>query len=177
MTKLRVENIGLCAEFSPQGDWAFDCALSLAQSMDLGLRVFGVADMAWDKAQPRALSSEETIALDRRLREYYDERLGDFVEAGFRVCEGVVNRELRSCLVEREYQMLVLAYRSAGAIFAGRSIEEFAISLPFPVVLAGPERPDQLFANPPALLLSQQHQTQQGDWAPIELCASVLAAR
>ena len=177
MTTLRVENIGLCAEFSPQGDWAFDCALSLARSMGLGLRVFGVADMAWDKARPRTLSSDEIVALDRRLREYYDDRLGDFVEAGFRVCEGVVNTELRTCLVEREYQMLVLAYPSAGAIFAGRSIEEFAISLPFPVILAGPERPDQLFANPPALLLSQQQQEQQGFWAPIEVCASVLAAR
>ena len=177
MTTLRVDNVGLCAEFSPQGDWAFDCAFSLARSMDLGLRVFGVADMAWDKAQPRALSSEETTALDRRLREYYDDRLGDFVDAGFRVCEGLVNRELRSCLVEREYQMLVLAYRDAGALFAGRTIEEFAISLPFPVLLAGPERPDQFFANSPALLFSQQQHIRQEDWAPIESCIPVLSAR
>lgn len=177
MTTLRVDNIGLCADFSPQGDWAFDCALSLARSMDLGLRVFGVADMAWDKAQPRTLTSEETIALDRRLREYYDDRLGDFVDAGFRVCEGLVNHELRSCLVEREYQMLVLTYRDFGALFAGRTIEEFAISLPFPVLLAGPERPDQLFANPPALLLTQQRHMQQEDWAPIEPQTSVLGSR
>ena len=63
MTTLRVDNVGLCADFSPQGDWAFDCAFSLARSMNLGLRVFGVADMAWDRAEPRALSSDETIAL------------------------------------------------------------------------------------------------------------------
>ena len=144
--------------------------------MELGLRIFGVADMAWEKAQPRILSSEETIALDRKVREYYDDRLGDFVNVGSRICEGLVNRELRSCLVEREYQMLVLAYRDAGALFAGRTIEEFAISLPFPVLLAGPERPDQLFANPPALLLSQQRDMQQDDWAPIEPCSSVLSA-
>jgi len=136
-----------------------------------------VPDMAWDKAEPRVLSSEETIALDRRIREYYDDRLGDFVDAGFRVCEGLVNRELRSCLVEREYEMLVLAYRDVGALFTGRPIEEFALSLPFPVVLAGPERSDQLFANPPALLFAQQRRIEQGNWQPIESCASVLSAR
>ncbi len=177
MTTLRVDNVGLCADFSPQGDWAFDGALSLARSLDLGLRIFGVADMAWDKAQPRTLSSEETIALDRRVREYYDDRLGDFLNVGSRICEGVVNRELRSCLVKREYQMLVLGYRDYGAIFSGRPIEEFATSLPFPVLLAGPERPDQLFANPPALLLAEQQHVQQEDWAPIELCSSVLSAQ
>lgn len=176
MTTLKVDNIGLCADFSPQGDWAFDCAFSLARSMEIGLRVFGVADMAWDKSAPRALSSEETIALDRRLREYYDERLGDFVDAGFRVCEGLVNRELRSCLVEREYQMLVLPYRDTGALFAGRAIEDFATSLQFPVILAGPERLGQLFANPPALMFSQQQQIQQDSWAPIELSAAALKA-
>lgn len=177
MTTLRVDNVGLCADFCPQGDWAFDRALALARSLDLGLRIFGVADMAWEKAQPRTLSSDETIALDRRVREYYDDRLGDFVNVGSRICEGVVNHELRSCLVEREYQMLVLGYHDFGAVFAGKAIEEFAISLPFPVLLAGPERPDQLFANPPALLLSQQQELHQGDLAPIDSCASVSAAR
>ena len=177
MTTLRVENIGLCAEFTQQGDWAFECALSLARSLDLGLRVFGVADMAWEMAQPRKLSSDEIIALDRRLREYYDDRLGDFTNAGFRVCEGVVNSELRTCLVEREYQMLVLPYRGVEMGFAGRTIEEFAVSLPFPVVLAGPERSGQRFVNPPALLFAEQGNLQAPGWTPIESCARALSAR
>ncbi len=177
MTTLRVENIGLCAEFTQRGDWAFDCALSLARSLGLGLRVFGVADMDWEKAQPRSLSSDEIVSLDRKLREYYDGRLGDFVDAGFRVCEGVVNSELRTCLIEREYQMLVLPYRGEGRLFAGRSIEEFAISIPFPVLLVGPEQPDQRIANPPAMLFAEHGKTPQRDWAPIGLLEPALSGR
>ncbi len=154
MTTIAVRDLGYCADFSPQGDWAFDFALRLATSLSHRLNIFYVPDLAWDAPHPPpALSRRELVDLERRVRSYYDERLGDFVEVGFRVCEGFADVELRRCLMHRDYQLLVLAYRSFGAPFAGRVIERFAYGFNAPVVLVGPERPDQYFLNPPAMLL------------------------
>ena len=36
MTTIAVNDVGFCADFSPQGDWAFEYALSVAQSAGYG---------------------------------------------------------------------------------------------------------------------------------------------
>jgi hypothetical protein len=157
MTTIAIHDIGYCADFSQQGDWAFDFAFNLASSLDWGLNIFYVPDLAWDAPHPPPrLSSQEVVDLERQVRSYYDERLGDFVEAGFRICEGFADVELRRCMMHRDYQLLVLAYKKFGASFAGRAIEAFAYGFNAPVVLVGPERPDQYFLNPPAMLLRPQ---------------------
>jgi len=111
MTTVAVKDVGFCAEFSPQGDWAFDYALSLARSLELGLKVFYVPDLDWGTRELPQLPPHELDALDRRVRECYEARLDDFVDVGFRICEGFADRELRRCLMDRVYQVLVLAYR------------------------------------------------------------------
>ena len=167
MTTLAVHDVGFCADFSPQGDWAFDYALSLARRQESGLKVFYVPDLCWDVREVPQLPPDEIDALDRRVREYYDDRLGDFVEAGFRVCEGFADKELRRCLMHGVYQALVLPYRDFGARFAGRTIEEFAYAFNGPVVMVGPDRPDQFAVNPVAALVSTQLDLDEREWTVV----------
>ena len=69
--------------------------------------------------------------MEKEVRFYYDEMLGDFVNVGFRLCEGDEDPELRRCLlIRREYDVLVLAYEGHHCHFGVRSIEEFAESMP-----------------------------------------------
>jgi hypothetical protein len=177
MTTIAVRDVGFCAEFSPQGDWAFDYALSLARSLEIGLKVFHLPGRAWDAIDVPQMSAEQSEALDRRVREYYEPRLGDFVDVGFRVCEGFADRELRRCLMDREYQVLVLAYRDFGIQFAGRTIEEFAYAFNGPVVMVGPDRPGQFFVNPSAALLCCQLELEQGQWTVVKPESAVAAGR
>jgi len=100
VTTLAVKDIGFCAHFSSQGDWAFELALSLARRLGHRLNIFHFPhlDSSVSNLPAGRLDDDELIALDRRVREYYDDKLGDFVEAGFRVCEDFVDTELRRCL-------------------------------------------------------------------------------
>jgi hypothetical protein len=178
MTTVGVQDIGYCADFSRQGDWAFDFALGLARTLNYGLNVFYVPDLAWDSPNPPPkLSPKEIVELERRVRSYYDERLGDFVEVGFRICEGFADVELRRCMLHRDYQVLVLAYPRFGVPFAGRSIEAFAYAFNAPVVLVGPDRPDQYFLNPPAVLLHPQLGLAEGEWSVLAPSCEAPTAR
>ena len=137
MTSIAVKDIGFCAHFSPQGDWAFEFALSLARRLGHRLNIFYFPRLDSPSSDRPAgrLDEKEVIALDRRVREYYDEKLGDFVEAGFRVCEDFIDTELRRCLFRREYQVMLLGYPGYGARFGDDSIEgareEESSSTPF----------------------------------------------
>lgn len=177
MTTIAVNAVGFCADFSTQGDWAFDYALSLSRSRGLELKVFYVPDLAWDAGHVTELPPNEVIALDRHVREYYEPKLGDFVDIGFRICQRATDRELRHCLMYHEYQVLVLAYRCVGAKFAGRTTEEFAYALNGPVVLVGPERPDQFAINPAAALLTSQLGLDVARWKVLRPLGTVPAKR
>ena len=177
MTTIAVRDVGFCADFSLQGDWAFDYALSLSRSQRLGLKVFYVPDLAWEVEQLRELPSGEVNALDRQVRGYYEPKLGDFLEVGFRICERSTDRELRHCLMYHEYQVLVLAYRDVGSGFAGRTIEQFAYSFNGPVVLVGPEQPDQFAINPSAALLTTRLGLDHVKWKVLRPVNRVPAGR
>jgi len=169
VTSIAVKDIGFCAHFSRQGDWAFEFALSLARRLEHRLNIFYFPqlDSSTSNRPADRLDENELIAMDRMVREYYDEKLGDFVEVGFRVCEDFVANELRRCLFRREYQVMVLGCHEYGATFGGGTIEEFAYRFNGPVVLVGPERPDQFYLNPPARVVSWQLGLSDNDWMPV----------
>ena len=173
MTSIAVKDIGFCAHFSRQGDWAFEFALSLARRLGHRLNIFYFPrlDASLSNRPAGRLDEDELIALDRRVREYYDDKLGDFVEAGFRVCEDFVDTELRRCLFRREYQVMVLGYPGHAAPFGDESIETFAYRFNGPVVLVGPDRPDQLYLNPPARLVSWRLDLSEDGWTPLAVPA------
>jgi hypothetical protein len=173
MTIPTLNAVGFCAHYSTQGDWAFDYALRLSRAHAVQLNVFHfLADPYDDDAvPPTGLSRQEVLKLvvekERELRMYYDERAGDYLDVGFRLCEDNSWRELHHCLVIREFQILVLGYVAPGAQFAWKPIEEFADSFVCPVVLVGPDSPRQFRLNGGATLIRDKLGLPEGTWERI----------
>jgi len=172
MTTLTINAVGLCADYSPSGDRAFRYALSLARAHGLQLNVFAFLE---DPFEPGSgvggLSRQEResrmIAADRKLRLHYEDRLADFVDVGFKVCEGREGEELRRCLKRREYQLLVVPYRDHGMPFGDMPVEEFANRFLSPVVLVGPWRKVRYYLNAQAVHLSDKLHLYEGTWRAI----------
>ena len=167
--------IGFCARYSEEGDWAFDYALKLSQHHGIRLNVFHFLADPYDPdaVQPTFESRGElnriTVAQERELRMYYEERAGDYLEVGFRLCEDNEWLELHRCLVDREFQILVLGYAGKDATFSGKPIEEFANSFICPVVLVGPDEPQQFHFNRAAALISEKLGLPEGRWETIQM--------
>jgi hypothetical protein len=174
MTINTIKAVGFCAHYSAPGDWAFDFALNLARRSTLPLNVFHFLSDPYNPADDtsKVLTGEArerlAIELERELRLYYDNRAGEYLNVGFRLCEDNEWKELHRCLLHREFQILVLGYATPGAIFAGRPIEEFADGFVGATILVGPDRPDQLHLNSRAALIADQMGLVEGSWEPIE---------
>lgn len=169
------KGIGLCAVFSRQGDWAFDYALSLARLHHTRLNIFHFLSSPYrirrdvvfadaEQTRTRAVTPAFIEEKDKEMRERFEDRLGDYAEVGFRLCEGNDEFELKKCFRKGEYAILVIAYQKKGAKFGGTTtIEEFAKKFKGPLVLVGPDSPDTLYINGPAhnyltdLLLEGKH--------------------
>ena len=180
MTTTAITAVGLYAQYTPHGDWAFDFALGLARKHDVRLNIFRFPESgadAWQaagrdaagRAARRDSWDDEWVAIDRELREYYDDRLGDYVEAGFRVCRGSESIELRRCLMHHEYSVLVMGHAGKDATVGTLGVETFAGRLCAPVVLVGPERPDQYHFNTPAVVMAGQFDLAAGAYEVISL--------
>jgi hypothetical protein len=162
MTTVSIDSVGLCAHYSPPGDWAFDLALHIAERRDIRLNVFYfLADPFDPKARTqRPPSREELIQLivdrERELRMHFDERAGDYLDVGFRLCEDTEWRELHRCLIKREFQVLVLPYPHSKAQFGGRALIDFVEDFGCPAIVVGPDSPERLYLNLPARLITDQ---------------------
>jgi hypothetical protein len=177
MTAIKIEKVGLVAHYSDQGNWAFHSAFEFARSNNLQLNVFYFLNsfftMPSDKT-PKELetpvfSKEQLIAEERKLREYYDELLGDYVKVGFKICESVRhNFELRSCLMQQDFQILFIPYLYRGVPFGNMPIEEFAFRFNAPVILIGPESERECHINPPAHIASDMDPVTHYQWSLIE---------
>jgi hypothetical protein len=167
-------SIGFCAHYSKQGDWAFDFALRLSRLHNVKLNVFHFLTDPFnpDDKKIQNLSSPEidqlAIKEEKKLRLYYDTRAGEYLEVGFRVCYDGSWTELHRCLVIREFQLLVLGYPKNGAIFSGVPIEEFANNFISPVILVGPDSPENLYYNSQAVLLAPNLGITNQKWARVE---------
>lgn len=155
-----MQGVGLCAIFSRQGDWAFDYALGLARKNKAKLNVFQFLESPYairrdvvfvdaEKTKTAPVSPELIAEKDKELRMEYDERLGDQdIDVGFRLCEGSNEWELKKCFKRGEYDVLVIGYQGKGADFGGTTtIEEFAHRFYGPLVLVGPDAPDEYYIN------------------------------
>ena len=177
MTTPRINKIGLVAHYSERGDWAFDAALRLARSRGAILNVFSFVESPYEapldkspaEVPAREYDEKYLIQEDRFLREHYEDRLGDFVDVGFRVCEsGRHNLELRQCLKRKEYQLLIIPYTNFGATFGNMPIEEFAYRFNAPVMLVGPDRASQYHLNPPAQVIAGSAGLLSDTWTSIQ---------
>ena len=172
MTVQAIHGVGYCARMTRSGDWAFNYALDLAVDHEVRLDIFFFPTppsrphlVRGRHGELAELSEERKIAMEKEVRLYYDQVLGDYVNVGFRLCEGDEDPELRRCLlVRKEYDVLVLAYEGYRCRFGTRTIEEFAESMPCPTVLVGPERPNQFALNTPATLWIERLRLEGADW-------------
>jgi hypothetical protein len=174
-----MQGVGLCAIFSEQGDWAFDYALFLARKHKTKLNVFQFLESPYivrrdvvfvdaNKKETAPVTPELIAAKDKELRMEYDNRLGDYSDVGFRLCEGNDEWELRKCFKRGEFEVLVLGYQERGASFGGTTtIEEFASKFKGAVVLVGPDRPDQYVLNQKAQEMIADLNIPQGKWAEL----------
>ena len=175
MTIVSVNSIGLCAHFSEKGDWAFDFAFALTRKHKCQLNIFYFLRSPYEKyveppGKGRKIDDQVLVATDRKLREYYDKCLGEYVDVGFKVCEETRHaKELRTCLMQREYELLIIPYLERDITFGNIPIEEFAYRFTSPVVLVGPDRPDRYYLNPPAALLVDKLELPPESWKEIEL--------
>ncbi|MEJ2367718.1 MAG: hypothetical protein P8Z49_05070 [Acidobacteriota bacterium] len=174
MTVTSIHAVGFCAHYSEQGEWAFRRALELARGRNLQLNIFHFLCDPWDKDGFMAdrLQDEQRrrkmIEGEKKLRLYYDEMLGDYLNVGFRLCEDNGWKELHRCICNREFQVLFLPYPDREAEFAGRPLTEFAAALACPAALVGPARPDEVYLNAPAAFLSEQLQMDDARWLPLD---------
>ncbi|MBI4962813.1 MAG: universal stress protein [Desulfomonile tiedjei] len=171
-----MKGIGLCAIFSRQGDWAFDYALSLARKHKAKLNVFHFLESPYavrrdvvfvdaNKEKTAVVTPAIIAEKDKELRLKYDERLGDYVDVGFRLCEGSDEWELKKCFKRGDYEVLVIGYQAKGADFGGTTtIEEFAGRFHGPLILVGPESPDVFHINEKAKALLDQLDIPEGKW-------------
>jgi hypothetical protein len=162
MTTVSIASVGLCAHYSPPGDWAFELALAIATRRGVRLNVFYFLDDPFDP-EDRAgedLTSEDRARMivdrERELRLYFDARAGEYLDVGFRLCEDTEWRELHRCLIKREFQVLVLPYPHTKARFGGRPLIDFVEDFGCPVVVVGPDSPDRLYLNLPARQITDQ---------------------
>lgn len=169
--------VGFCAHYSREGDWAFDFALEISRQHGIRLNVFHFLSDPYD---PEAvsltyLSAEElnayVVRQEKELRMYYDDRAGDYLEVGFRLCHDNEWVELHRCLVGREFQLLILGHPGPHATFGNKPLEEFANSFVCPVILVGPDHPRQFQLNSTAALISDRLGLPEGTWEQMESAA------
>lgn len=175
MTRQTIRGVGYCARMTRAGDWAFDYAFELASRHGVRLNIFFFPTPPCKPHFSRGrsgreggLTAEKAVEIERDTRLYYDPLLGDYLDVGFRLCEGDEDPELRHCLViKKDYDILVLAYEGYRCQFGDRSIETFAESMACPTVLVGPEDREQFFLNTTAEVWLEELGLEERPWEPV----------
>jgi len=174
MTRARLNAVGYCARMTKEGNRAFRFALDLARRHDAQLDIFIFPTSPCEEHEPRGgrrapveISDQDAIDIEREVRLYYDEFFGDYVKVGFRLCLGDEAPELKRCLFDREYDVLVLAYERRLCPFGERPIEEFADRMQCPVILIGPGSGNEIYLNHPAKLWTTDLGLDNREWRSI----------
>ncbi len=179
MTYIRIDKIGLVANFSEVGNWAFDLAFHLSKTHSYQLNIFNFAESPYTisaSLDPSKCSLNPEIDIkkqinsEKKMREYYESLLGDFVDVGFKVCNSHRhNLELRHCLKKKDYQLLIIPYIKQGISFGNMPLEEFAYRFISPIILVGPDHPQEYHINEQAGLIIEELEIPTRQWSRIPI--------
>jgi hypothetical protein len=165
-----MKTIGLCTHFLQTDEWAFEYALNLVKSKDWQLNICHwlhspyrlrrdmVPKDLFFPGQPVPITSEKLTKLEYQLRHYFDEKLGDFTNVAFKLCEGMYQVELVRCFRQNLLDLVVMGYLSSedneepGAL----PLEEFAMKLSYPLVIVGHKGPNTFLINSEAALCIEE---------------------
>jgi hypothetical protein len=173
-----MKTIGFCTHFTQTDEWAFDYALSLARARGWQLTIchwlhspYSLRrDMVYPYlkriGQVQPVTPALLTALELELRECYEPLLGDFTNVAFKLCEGHYQVELRRCLRQNLLDLVVMGYQTPTSedASAEQPLVTFAQHLPYPILLVGPQRPDQFWLNAAAHHLLNDLNLPEGSW-------------
>lgn len=180
-----MKTIGFCTHFTQTDEWAFDYALSLAHARNWKLTIchwlHSPYSLRRDMVYPdfkragrvQPITPALLTSLELKLREYYEPLLGDFTNVAFKLCEGLYQVELTRCLRQNLLDLVVMGYQLPTSEDA--SVEQplvtFAQHLPYPMLLIGPQRPDQFWLNAAAYDLIHDLNLAEGHWQLLDSAA------
>jgi len=179
MTK-PIKAVGFCTHFSATCEWAFDYAFKLARDHELKLSVCRWLDSPYmirrngvyvDNAQQEvAYVTPGLLArLELHLRQYYEPRLGDYLDVGFKLCEGFYQVELVRCLRREELDMVVMGWRGPEVrVMMEKPLDEFARELTYPMVIVGRDGPDSYLLNARAVAILDFLGLPAGTWQALD---------
>jgi hypothetical protein len=184
-----MKTIGFCTHFSETDAWALEFALDLARNHDWQLTIchwlnspYNLRrDMVYTSLQEqnelRPVTPQLLTQLELQLRQYYDGFLGNFTQVAFKLCEGMYQVELTRCLRQNLLDLIVMGYQAPEELANSgeQPLEEFALHLPYPLILAGPEGPRQFRLNGAAQILVGELALPEGSWTAITVPVSVPA--
>jgi len=173
-----MKTIGLCTHFTQTDAWAFDYALGLVHRHDWKLTIchwlnspYSLRrDMVYaslqDQEQLQTITPALLTRLELELRQYYEPKLGDFTQVAFKLCEGMYQVELTRCLRQNLLDLVVMGYQSLEdqAVSSAQGQESFALHLPYPIIIVGPDSPDQFIINTAAEEWLDELGLPEGSW-------------
>lgn len=177
-----MKTIGLCTHFTQADEWAFDYALRLARTHNWQLNICHWLNSPYSlrrdliypdlfaTGQPVPATPALLARLELQLRQYFDARLGDFDQVAFKLCEGLYQVELVRCFRQNLLDLVVMGYQSPSELDTSNEqpMEVFAAHLDYPLVIVGPEQPDQFLLNSSAIQWLDDLELPQGSWRQIE---------
>ena len=174
--------LGFCTHFSKADEWAFAYALRLARAQSWQLNICHwvnspykirrdiIQDDLFNPKKNRPLSPELLTKLEFQLRNHYDQKLGDFTDVAFRLCEGQYQVELVRCFRKNLLDLVVMGYQTGekDALSGESSLLPFAQKLSYPLVIVGMDGPGRFLLNSKALDWLQALQLPEDRWQVIE---------
>jgi hypothetical protein len=105
-----------------------------------------------------------------QLRQYYEPKLGDFTDIGFKLCEGAYQVELLRCFREHLLDLVVMGFQEPDSATSSieQPVELFAAKLEYPLIIVGVDGPNSFILNAKAFDLLDQLALPEGSWQVLE---------
>jgi hypothetical protein len=179
-----MKKIGLCTHFSQSDEWAFNFALELVRRNDWQLTICHWLnspytlrrDMVYptlrEAGELQPITPKLLTQLELELRQHFEPKLGDFTNVAFKLCEGMYQVELTRCFHQNLLDLVVIGHQQAEQMTsAEQPLVDFAAQLNHPLVIVGPESPDQFLLNHAAQTWLDELRLPEGSWQAVEVIA------